>query len=59
MANKIIINPKCPKCGNVLTIKLNMVQDLRNEIERLKHRITDLEGVNAFNSVFGRKFKNE
>lgn len=53
MNNKTIIHPVCPKCGNVLTIKLHIIQSLRDEILRLKREITDLKDMSALNNILG------
>lgn len=52
-----IINPKCPKCGNVLTIKLNMIDRLKAEIDTLRAELvkakSDGQAMDTFKSIFG------
>ena len=47
------IKPVCPKCGNVLTIKLNIVDRLRAEIVELKRQLKDRDDINIFSEIFG------
>jgi transcription initiation factor IIE alpha subunit len=47
------IYPVCPKCGNKLTVKLNIVDKLQIRIKQLEAQLRDKDGFNALNELFG------
>jgi transcription initiation factor IIE alpha subunit len=47
------INPKCPKCGHELTVKLNIVDRLNAKIKELEKKLQNLKDIQSLKDIFG------
>lgn len=49
------IKPICPKCGNMITIKLNIVDKLQARVRALEAMLKERDAVETLKDMFGIK----
>jgi len=47
------IKPTCPHCKKQFTIKLNMVDELKEHIKYLESRLKEKDGLQNLKDIFG------